>query len=58
MYGETKVQFQSLPIEKKNLICLVQEVLEFNSNAVRLIPDNFRANSIDGIIGMKETLSW
>ena len=37
---------------------MIQEVLELNSNAVRLIPDNYRANSIDVMIGMNETLSW
>jgi len=35
-----------------------KEVLELNSNAVRLIPDNYRASSIDVMIGMNETLSW
>jgi hypothetical protein len=58
MYGETKVWLHALPIGKKYLIHLVQEVLELNSNYVRLIPDDYRATSMDTLIGMSETLSW
>ena len=60
MYEESKVRFQSLlPIGgEKYSMMMVQEILELNSNAVRLIPDNYRANSIEVMIGMNETLSW
>jgi hypothetical protein len=37
---------------------VIQEVLELNSNAIGMIPDNYRADSIDVMIEMNETLSW
>jgi hypothetical protein len=48
-----------LPIgREKYSILVIQEVLELNNNAIDMIPDNYRANSIDVVIGMSETLSW
>jgi len=35
-----------------------EAVLELNSNNVRMIQDDFRASSMDAIIGMSDTLSW
>jgi hypothetical protein len=37
---------------------VIQEVLELNSNGVGMIADNYRADSIDFMIEMNETLSW
>ena len=37
---------------------LVQRVLELNSNNTRMIPDKYRATSIEYIIGLRDMLSW
>jgi hypothetical protein len=37
---------------------LVQQLLELNSNAMGMIPDNYRASSIDLIGNMSDLLSW
>jgi acetylcholinesterase len=48
-----------LPIGRERYsILVIQEVLELNSNAIGMIPDNYRADSIDVMIEMNETLSW
>ena len=36
---------------------LVQQLLELNSNAMGMIPDSYRASSIDLIANMSELLS-
>jgi hypothetical protein len=36
---------------------LVQQLLELNSNATGIIPDSYRANSIDLIANMSDLLS-
>jgi hypothetical protein len=40
------------------ILNLVQEVLELNSNSTGMIPDDYRAAAIDGIIGLRDVLSW
>jgi hypothetical protein len=61
MYGETKVRLQAPPYRQYISILNssgTQEVLELNSNDVHLIPDDYRATSIDVMMGMSETFSW
>ena len=36
----------------------VQRILELNSNTTGLIPDKYRAIPIDGIINVRDSLSW
>jgi hypothetical protein len=58
MYGDTKVRLHATQLTDEYSICLVQDLLELNSNDVRSIPDDYRTTSIDIMMGMSETLSW
>jgi hypothetical protein len=58
VYGESKVRLHASQSANEYSICLVQDLLELNSNDVRLILDDYRATSIDVMMGMSETLSW
>lgn len=40
------------------LLNQAQEILELNSNGVHMIPDDYRAKSIDVIIGLRDVFSW
>jgi hypothetical protein len=41
-----------------DVLNLVQELLELNSNSTGMIPDTYRADAIDYIIGLRDVLSW
>ena len=56
VYGKTKVWHNALAIVKDPN--LVQGVLELNGNNTRMIPDKYRATSIEFIIGLRDMLSW
>ena len=36
----------------------VKRILELNSNHLRMIPDDYRADAIDSIIGLRDVFSW
>ena len=42
----------------KTKLNIAQGLLELNSNGTRMIPDQYRATSIEFIIGLRDMLSW
>ena len=56
MYKKTKVWNNALATGKDSN--LVQGLLELNSNGIHMIPDQYRATSIEYIIGLRDMLSW
>jgi hypothetical protein len=55
-YEETKVWYNDLAFGET--FNLVQRILELNNKTMGLIPDRYRAISIDLIINMRDMLSW
>jgi len=42
----------------KTKLNIEQGLLELNSNDIHMIPDQYRATSIQFIIGLRDMLSW
>jgi hypothetical protein len=55
-YEETEVWYNDLAFGET--FNLVQRILELNSKTMGLIPDRYRAISMDVIINMRDMLSW
>jgi hypothetical protein len=42
----------------EEVLNLLQRILELNSKNLRMIPDDYRAESINVIIGLRDVFSW
>jgi hypothetical protein len=55
-YGKAKVWYNDSVFDEA--FNSVQQILELNSNTTGLIPDKYRTIPIDGIINVRDILSW
>jgi len=58
--GKVREEIQGMtePPCHPEVLNLVQGLLELNSNSMGMIPDTYRADAIDYIIGLRDVLSW